>query len=83
MRFFDALSLGGFGSVFGTALGFGLGYTEVGLAAALVGWLLFGVAFVSMTDWRLSIPLLREPENPADLKRAEGVPGEIDAENAQ
>lgn len=50
MRFFDALSIGGTCSVFGTAVGVGAGIRELVVVSALVGWILFVVATVAMTE---------------------------------
>lgn len=48
MRFFDALSIAGSGSVFGTVFGAVAGAYEVAVAAGLLGWALIGVAFAAM-----------------------------------
>lgn len=48
MRFFDALSIGGSGSVFGTGIAAISGAYEVAVAAGLFGWALILVAFGSM-----------------------------------
>lgn len=50
MRFFDALSIGGTCSVFGTAVGVGAGVRELVVVSALIGWVLFVVATVAMSE---------------------------------